>query len=119
MKQRWIAVARILPKSTHPEDDAQDGRRRPEGRGLLDGKYLDTQFYPRLLITGATPPPTPVAEESYLVFLGPFRRQAEAENCASRSSSVTGESLRRRPARPATVGADSNSLCWRPVSPIE
>jgi hypothetical protein len=92
MKQRWIAVARILPKSTNPETSAQDGVTQLKD-ALLDGKYLDTQFYPRLVIAGATPSPTPVAEESFLVFLGPFNSQPEAEALCPLITAATGEAF--------------------------
>lgn len=42
-------------------------------------KYLDTQFYPRLLLGGTEPPAGP-PEESYLVFIGPFKTKGEAED---------------------------------------
>ena len=53
MKQRWIAVAGVLPKTCR-------GRRAAPRAGAeegLPGKYLDTEIYPRLLIDAATPPP--------------------------------------------------------------
>jgi hypothetical protein len=92
MKQRWIAVARILPKSTNSETSAQDGVTQLKD-ALLDGKYLDTLFYPRLVIAGATPSPTPVVEESFLVFLGPFNSQPQAEALCPAITAATGEPL--------------------------
>jgi cell division septation protein DedD len=92
MKQKWIAVARILAKSTNDEASAQDGVTQLQD-AQLDGKFLDTQFYPRLVIAGATPPPTPVTEESFLVFLGPFLSQAEAEAACPAITEATGEAF--------------------------
>ena len=92
MKQKWIAVAEILPKSTNPETSAQDGVTQLKD-SLLDGKYLDTRFYPRLVLAGATPPPTPVAEESFLVFVGPFNSQPEAEASCPAITAATAEPL--------------------------
>ena len=91
MKQAWIAVASVLPKSANFEAAAQTAVQDLNDGGLPDAKYLDTRIYPRLLINGATPPPTPVPEESYLVFFGPFLTPLDAQNKCLEVSGVTGE----------------------------
>ena len=47
----------------------------------LPVKYLDSVNYPRLLLYTTTPPPvpTPTPEGSWVVFLGPFPTQADAD----------------------------------------
>ena len=91
MKQAWIAVVRVLPKSANFEAAAQAAVQDLNDEGLPDAKYLDTRFYPRLLINGATPPPTPLPEESYLVFFGPFPTPLDAQNKCLEVSGVIGE----------------------------
>lgn len=77
MKQAWIAVAAVLPKSSHLEADAQARLRTLTELGF-EAKYLDTHFYPRLLLGWTTPPAGPT-EESFLVFVGPFPNAVEAQ----------------------------------------
>jgi SPOR domain len=89
MKQTWIAVAAVLPKSAHPETEAQALVTTLTNAGF-QAKYLDTRFYPRLLLAGVTPPATP-AEESFLVYVGPFQTQVDADNLCSALSNVTGQ----------------------------
>jgi hypothetical protein len=89
MKQKWIAVATILPKSAHVEADAQAKVQALAGMGL-PAKYLDTRFYPRMLLGGTTPPVTPT-EESFLVYIGPFDTQIDAENQCVNITNATGE----------------------------
>jgi hypothetical protein len=89
MKQAWIAVASVLPKSAHPEADAQARVTTLTNSGF-QAKYLDTRFYPRLLLGGATPRATPT-EESFLVYVGPFQTQVDADNLCTAISSATGE----------------------------
>jgi hypothetical protein len=89
MKQKWIAVATVLPKSAHLEADAQAKVQALGGTGVR-AKYLDTRFYPRLLLGGTTPPATPT-EESFLVFVGPFDTQLDAENQCVNITNATGE----------------------------
>lgn len=90
MKQKWIAVASVLPKSAYQEADAQAKVQALAGAGI-QAKYLDTRFYPRMLLAGTTPPATP-AEESFLVYVAtPFGTQIDAENQCAAVTSVTGE----------------------------
>ena len=79
MKQQWIAVAAVLPK-TVAESDVQIHLQQLTAKGL-PAKYLDSRFYPRMVIFTTTPPPapSPTPEESWLVFLGPFPTQADAD----------------------------------------
>ena len=91
MKQAWIAVASVLPKSANFEAAAQTAVQDLADEGLPDGHYLDSKFYPRLLINGVTPPPTPVPEESYLVFFGPFLTPLDAQNKCLEVTGVTGQ----------------------------
>ena len=82
-------MAAVLPKSAHVEAEAQQRVQALTGSGL-QAKYLDTHFYPRLLLAGTTPPATPT-EESFLVYLGPFQTQVDAENQCTAISNATGE----------------------------
>ncbi len=91
MKQAWIAVAGVLPKSANFEAAAQSQVQDLEDNGLVDGRYLDSRFYPRLLISGATPPPTPVAAESFVVYFGPFRTPLDAQNKCVEITNITGQ----------------------------
>jgi hypothetical protein len=79
MNQQWIAVAAVHPKSV-AESDVESHLSQLVTAGL-DAKYLDTRFYPRLVQYSTTPPPvtTPVPEGEWVVFLGPFPTQAEAD----------------------------------------
>jgi hypothetical protein len=99
MKQAWIAVAAVLPKSTHPETDAQARVTTLTNSGF-QAKYLDTRFYPRLLLGGTTPPGTPT-EESFLVYVGPFQTQVDADNLCAAIRNATGEAcVARQPDPP-------------------
>jgi hypothetical protein len=79
MKQQWIAVGAVLPK-TVAESDVQIHVQQLIAAGL-PAKYLDSRFYPRMVIYTSTPPPapSPTPEESWVVFLGPFPTQADAD----------------------------------------
>jgi hypothetical protein len=79
MKQQWIAVAAVLPKMV-AESDVQIHLQQLTAKGL-PAKYLDSRFYPRMVIFTSTPPPapSPTPEESWMVFLGPFPAQADAD----------------------------------------
>lgn len=83
MKQQWITVATILPK-TVAEDDVRLHVQQLAAAGV-DAKYLDSQFYPRMVIFTQTPAPAPSptptdpAEQPWVVFVGPFSSQAEAD----------------------------------------
>lgn len=80
MKQQWIAVAAVQPK-TVAESDVQGHVQQLTAAGL-PAKYLDSVHYPRLLLFTATPPPTgttPPPEGQWVVFLGPFPTQADAD----------------------------------------
>ena len=79
MKQQWIAVAAVLPKSV-AESDVQLHVQQLTAAGL-PAKYLDTVNYSRLVLYTTTPPPvsTPSPEGSWVVFLGPFPSQADAD----------------------------------------
>lgn len=79
MKQQWIAVATVLPK-TVAESDVRIHVSQLVAAGL-PATYLDSRFYPRLVIYSSTPPPapSPTPEESWVVFLGPFPTQADAD----------------------------------------
>jgi len=92
MKQHWIAVSSLLPKDEHVEAEARTDLKKLTNNGL-PGKYLDSHFYPRLLIVGPTPPPALLPSESYLVFLGPFDTQVDAENQCSAITDATGDSF--------------------------
>jgi hypothetical protein len=90
MKQKWIAVTSVLPKSAHVEAEAQAKAQALAGAGI-QAQYLDTRFYPRLLLGGVTPPATPT-EESFLVYFStPFLTQLEAENQCATITTATGE----------------------------
>jgi hypothetical protein len=79
MKQQWIAVADVLPK-TVAESDVQIHVQQLTAAGI-PAKYLDTVNYPRLVLYSTTPPPvpTPTPEGSWVVFVGPFPGQVEAD----------------------------------------
>ncbi len=79
MKQQWIAVADVLPK-TVAESDVQLHVQQLTAAGL-SAKYLDSVHYARLVLYTTTPPPvpTPTPEGSWVVFLGPFPTQADAD----------------------------------------
>jgi TIR domain/SPOR domain len=85
MNQAWIAVVAELPRSIDSEAEAQLRVTELAGSGL-PARYLDTRFYPRLLLGG-----TPPAKGSFLVFVGPFETQAEAENMCAEIAGTTGE----------------------------
>lgn len=92
MKQTWISVASVLPKTAHIEAEARTEVQTLTEAGL-SAKYLDSGFYQRLLITGPTPPPTGPVEPSFLVFLGPFPTEVEAQNQCADVNAKTGEDL--------------------------
>ena len=79
MKQQWIAVADVLPK-TVAESDVQLHVQQLAAQGI-QAKYLDTVNYSRLVLYSTTPPPvsTPTPEGSWVVFVGPFPSQADAD----------------------------------------
>ncbi|HEY5786636.1 MAG TPA: hypothetical protein VIT65_17860 [Microlunatus sp.] len=79
MKQQWIAVAVIHPKSV-AESDVQLQVQQLTAVGR-PAKYLDSVHYPRMVIYSTTPPPvsTPTPEGSWLVFVGPFPSQPDAD----------------------------------------
>ena len=79
MKQQWIAVADVLPK-TVAESDVQIHVQQLTAAGI-PALYLDTVNYPRLVLYSTTPPPvpTPTPEGSWVVFVGPFPNQADAD----------------------------------------
>ena len=79
MKQQWITVAAVLPK-TVAESDVQLHVQQLTAAGL-PAKYLDSVNYPRLVLYSTTPPPvsTPSPEGSWVVFLGPFPSQGDAD----------------------------------------
>jgi hypothetical protein len=79
MKQQWIAVADVLPK-TVAESDVQLHVQQLAAQGV-QAKYLDTVNYSRLVLYSTTPPPvsTPTPEGSWVVFVGPFPSQADAD----------------------------------------
>jgi hypothetical protein len=90
MKQKWIAVTSVLPKSAYVEADAQAKVQALAGAGI-QAMYLDTRVYPRLLLGGSTPPATPT-EESFLVYVAtPFATQIDAENQCVTVANATGE----------------------------
>lgn len=79
MKQQWIAVAAVLPK-TVAESDVQLHVSQLVGAGV-DARYLDTRAYPRMALYSTTPPPTtpPAPDGEWVVFLGPFPTQQDAD----------------------------------------
>lgn len=80
MKQQWIAIIDVLPKTVQ-ESDVRIGVDQLVAAGL-DAKYLDSRFYPRMLINNPTPSPlpTPAAPDSdWIQFVGPFPSQVDAE----------------------------------------
>lgn len=81
MKGQWIAVVEVLPK-TVAESDVQIHVQQLTEAGLA-ARYLDTVHYPRLVLYTTTPPPvpapTPTPEGSWVVFLGPFPTQPDAD----------------------------------------
>lgn len=83
MKQQWIAVAAVQPKSV-AESDVQLHAQQLTG-ATLPAEYLDSVHYPRLVLYSSTPPPvsTPTPEGSWMVFVGPFPSQPDADaECA-------------------------------------
>jgi hypothetical protein len=83
MKQRWIAVAEVLPKSVAESDVQLHVQQLPPAD--LPTKYLDSIHYPRMVLYSTTPPPvsTPTPEGSWVVFVGPFLSQPDADvECA-------------------------------------
>jgi hypothetical protein len=72
-------VAAVQPK-TVAESDVQLHVQQLTAAGL-PAKYLDSVHYPRMLLFTSTPPPTstPPAEGQWIVFLGPFTTQADAD----------------------------------------
>jgi Fibronectin type III domain len=89
MNQKWIAVATQLPKSAHVEADAQAKVTSLATVGV-QAKYLDNRFYPRMLFGGTTSPATPT-EESFLVYVGPFDSQTDAQNQCDNITNATTE----------------------------
>ncbi|HVK35167.1 MAG TPA: fibronectin type III domain-containing protein [Microlunatus sp.] len=79
MKQKWIAVAAVQPKSV-AESDVQLHAQQLTG-ATLPVKYLDSVHYPRMVLYSTTPPPvsTPTPEGSWMVFVGPFPSQPDAD----------------------------------------
>ena len=79
MKQQWITVADVLPK-TVAESDVQIHVQQLTAAGI-PALYLDTVNYPRLVLYSTTPPPvpTPTPEGSWVVFVGPFPNQSDAD----------------------------------------
>ena len=79
MKQQWIAVETVLPK-TVAESDVQIHVQQLVDAGV-QAKYLDRRFYPRMVLYSTTPPPapSPTPEESWVVFVGPFPTQTDAD----------------------------------------
>jgi hypothetical protein len=79
MKQQWLAVAAVLPK-TVAESDVQIHVSQLVTAGL-DAKYLDSRFYPRMVLFSTTPPPTtaPPPDGEWVVYLGPFPGQQDAD----------------------------------------
>ena len=111
MKQQWIAVADVLPK-TVAESDVQIHVQQLTAAGL-PAKYLDTVHYPRLVLYSTTPPPvpTPTPEGSWVVFVGPFPSQPDADVAVPADRREPGQrDLLHRPARPALITALDESL---------
>lgn len=79
MKQQWIAVTAVQPK-TVAESDVQLHVSQMITQGL-DAKYLDSRFYPRMLLFSTTPPPTstPDPEGEWVIFVGPFPTQTDVD----------------------------------------
>jgi hypothetical protein len=79
MKQQWIAVTAVQPK-TVAESDVQLHVSQMITQGL-DAKYLDSRFYPRMLLFSSTPPPTstPDPEGEWVIFVGPFPTQTDVD----------------------------------------
>lgn len=81
MKGQWIAVVNVKPK-TVAESDVQIEVQQLTEAGL-PAKYLDSVHYPRLVLYTTTPPPVPAPtstpEGTWIVFLGPFPTQPDAD----------------------------------------
>jgi hypothetical protein len=90
MKQRWIAVVAVQPKSV-AESDVQLHAQQVTGASLAV-KYLDSVHYPRMVLYATTPPPvsTPTPEGSWIVFVGPFLSQPEADAECSKIIAAAG-----------------------------
>ena len=103
MKQQWIAVADVLPK-TVAESDVQIHVQQLAAAGI-PALYLDTVSYPRLVLYSTTPPPvpTPTPEGSWVVFVGPFPNQADADVQCPQIIATGQCHLLHRPARPALI----------------
>ena len=73
-------AAPVLPK-TVAESDVQIHVQQLLTRCGIPALYLDTVNYPRLVLYSTTPPPvpTPTPEGSWVVFVGPFPSQADAD----------------------------------------
>ena len=72
----------------------------------LSAKYLDSVHYARLVLYTTTPPPepTPTPEGSWVVFLGPFPTQADADvQCPSIVAAQPGDDLHHRAGRPTMI----------------
>jgi hypothetical protein len=83
MKQQWITVADVLPK-TVAESDVQLHVQQLSDAGV-PAKYLDSVHYGRMVLYSTTPPPvpTPTPEGSWVVFVGPFLTQPDADAVCS------------------------------------
>ncbi len=91
MRQKWIVVVAEFPKSINVEAAARLKVAQLTGLGL-QARYLDTQFYPRLVGAAPAALPTPAPEPEWLVFVGTeFLTQAEAEATCPAIRSRTGE----------------------------
>ena len=91
MKQQWIAVTEILPKSGGSDEADAVARAQELTNVGLEGKVLDTRFYPRLQLIPPTPAtPAPIPEESFLVYLGPVPNQVDAQAKCAEVLALTG-----------------------------
>ena len=104
MKQQWIAVADVLPK-TVAESDVQIHVQQLTAAGI-QAKYLDTVNYPRLVLYSTTPPPSADADAGRVV--GRVRRtlpEPGRRRCpVPADHREPGQrDLLHRPARPALI----------------
>ncbi len=97
MNQKWIAVLSRLPQSVTVTGAEQKVTELTDILGW-EVKYLNTQDYPRLRLGGTTAaPPT---EPLFLVYVGPFDTQADAESECATARKHAGDCVAAQPDPP-------------------
>jgi hypothetical protein len=98
MNQKWIAVLVQLPQSVTATGADQKATELADILGW-EVKYLNTMEYPRLRLASSTPAPTST-EPSFLVYVGPFDTQVEAESHCATARKHTGDCFAVQPDPP-------------------